>query len=140
MTDQEWKEKLLNGIERLRHGNEIMIALEPKIADLDGETMEVTIAFEPKSWMVNEFGKMSGAASAALIETAVAIAAQAIMDDNLTLDMNISYLREMNVEGAILTKVTVVKLGRQILRLRGEMYDGSTGKLSVLAALNIMKI
>jgi uncharacterized protein (TIGR00369 family) len=140
MTDQEWRDKLKNGIERLRHGNEIMIALDPEIKDLDGDTMEVTIAFEPKSWMANEFGKMSGAASAALMETAVAISAQAIMDDNVTLDMNISYLREMSIEGTICTKVTAVKPGRQILRLRGEMYDGRTGKLAVLAALNIMKI
>ncbi len=140
MTNQEWKEKLLKGAERLRQGNEIMKALNPEIMDLDGDTMEVTIAFAPKNWMTNEFGKLSGSASAALMETAAAISAQAIMDDNVTLDMNISYLREVSVEGSILTKVSVVKPGRQILRLRGEMYDGSTGKLSVLAALSIMKI
>ncbi|MBO5994303.1 MAG: PaaI family thioesterase [Firmicutes bacterium] len=140
MRDREWVEKLLSGIERLKQGNEMVKALEPEVVEPVGETMEVTIAVQPAGWMKNEFGKISGAASAAIMEVSTGIAAQAIMDDNVTLDMNVSYLRELSAEGTIRTRVTVVKPGRQILRLRGEMYDGVTGKVAVLAALSIMKV
>ncbi len=140
MDNKNWEEKILSGIERLKNGNELVSRLDPEVKDFDGEALSCSVVIRPEKWMRNEFGKISGAASAALMEIATGIVAQAVMDDNVTLDMNVSYLRELSADNDVMTRVITVKPGRQILRLRGEMYDGNTGKLAVSAELSIMKV
>ncbi len=138
MDNKEWLKKLQQGIERLRQGNEMLLMLDPVIDEADGASMEATYRYRPSAWMMNEFGIISGAAAAAMLDISSSISAQAIIGDNLTLDMNTSYLRKLSAEKDVKVRVTVVKAGRLILRMRGELFDGATGKLAVKAELNIM--
>ena len=138
MNNKEWQEKLSEGIARLRQGYEMLIMLDPEIVEADGTTLEATYKFAPAVWMKNEFGIISGAAAAAIMDVCTSITAQAIIGDNITLDMNVSYLRKLSAEKDFTVKVITVKPGRKVLRLRGEMYDGITGKLAVMAELSIM--
>ncbi len=138
MDGKNWKIKLTEGIERLKNGYEMLVMLDPELIEADGESMEAAYRIAPAQWMKNEFGIISGAAAAAILDITSSISAQAIIGDNLTLDMNVSYLRKLSAEKDMTVKIITVKPGRKVLRLRGELYDGATGKLAVKAEISIM--
>lgn len=95
------------------------------------EEKSLTIAFLTQGWQINERGGIHGGAIAGMFDTAFGIMANFIAGENeaTTVDMNISFLRPLELGETCEIRVITVKTGRSLIRLRAEMTCRESGKL-----------
>ncbi len=97
----------------------------------DFDEMSVTYRFTTQKWQINERGAIHGGAIAGMFDTAFGVVANFTAGENeaATTDMNLSFLRSVEYGMSPCLKVYIVKAGRSLIRLRGELYDPDTGKI-----------
>jgi len=97
----------------------------------DYEEQSITYAFPTQKWQVNEKGGIHGGAIAGMFDTAFGVVANFTAGENeaTTTDMNISFLRGVELGMELEMTVYIVKAGRSLIRQRAELKDASTGKL-----------
>ena len=104
-------------------------------AGCDFEEQSVSIELPTHKWQINERGGIHGGAIAGMFDTALGIVANLTAGDNeaATADMNISFIRPVEFGQHTVIKTYIVKKGRSLIRLRGEMHCKETGKLVATA-------
>lgn len=97
----------------------------------DFEEKSLTLIFDTQKWQINERGGIHGGAIAGMFDTAFGIMANFIAgkDEATTVDMNISFLRPLELGETCALRVITVKSGRSLIRLRAEMTSRESGKL-----------
>lgn len=100
-----------------------------KSADFDNQC--VIYGFETQSWQVNERNEIHGGVIAGMFDTSMGTVANFIAGENesTTVDFTVSFIRTLPLGAEVEVKNYVVKAGRRAIRIRGEMYDISNGKL-----------
>lgn len=91
----------------------------------------VTIGFETQGWQINERQAIHGGAIAGMFDTAMGTMANFIAGKNeaTTADMNLCFIRELELGQHCQIRVITVKAGRRLIRLRAEMICEETQKL-----------
>lgn len=140
MTSAEWQKSILEIMEMLKEKNNTVKALEFSLAEANPDEDYAVFSFKPCEWEINEYGKISGAAIASIMEISAGIVAASIRGAGIATDLNISFLRELSADKDFTVKVYIVKAGRKIFRLRQEIFDGTTGKLSATATMSSMAV
>lgn len=122
------KEKLDITAKKIKFAKMLRYSLE----EADFDTQTAVISFETQDWQINQFGTIDGAVIMAMMEIGCGTVANYIAGDSdaVMSDMQVTFLRSINYGEKALLKVFVIKTGKTIIRTRGELYDGVTGKLA----------
>ena len=109
--------------------------LQYKLERADYENQSAVISFETQEWQINQFGTIDGAVITAMLEIGCGTVANYLAGENdaVMSDMQVSFLRSLNFGAPARLIVYVTKSGKTIIRTRGELYDGVTGKLAAAA-------
>lgn len=104
------------------------------------EEGELVLDFPTHKWQVNEQGAIHGGAIAGMFETGLGIMANVIAGEAeaVSIDMHVDFLRGIQLGDTCKMVITLVKPGRKLIRLRGELYSCDTGKLAASAILTSM--
>jgi len=105
--------------------------MKASFAGCDYEEQSITFAFETQHWQINERGGIHGGAIAGMFDTAFGIMANFIAGENeaTTTDMNLCFLRGIELGQHCNIKVITVKAGRSLIRLRAEAVCTETNKM-----------
>jgi len=100
------------------------------------EENTVTIGFPTQEWQKNERGIVHGGAIAGMFDTALGIVANFTAGENeaTTTDMNITFIRPLELGDSCEIKVIIVKAGRSLIRQRAELTCKESGKLIATAS------
>ena len=140
MTQKEWEEGLKAKVKEERETIKAMDMLELEYDDSDVEEQTVTLKFNTMEWQSNQFSKIAGAVTAAIMETAIGTMANFIAGNSVTSDMQISYVSALNMGGKLTAKIYLVKAGGRVIRTRAELFDGQTGKLGATAVASSFRV
>ena len=101
----------------------------------DYERQCVEIRFTTQEWQINERGGIHGGAIAGMFDTALGVVANFVAGPNeaATADMQLSFIRPVEYGEHTIARIFIVKAGRTIIRLRGELYCEESGKLTATA-------
>lgn len=105
--------------------------LEGSLIGCDYENRTVTFGFPTLSWQVNEKGRIHGGPIAGMFDTGLGIVANLLAGENetATTDMAVSYINGIEMGMELEMTVYVVKVGRSLIRTRGELRDRATKQL-----------
>lgn len=97
----------------------------------DAGAQSVRFGFTTQHWQINERGGIHGGAIAGMFDTAFGIVANFLAGpgEATTTDMNLCFLRPLELGETGEMTVYVVKAGRSLIRLRAELACKETGKL-----------
>ncbi|MGF6375254.1 uncharacterized protein (TIGR00369 family) [Clostridiales Family XIII bacterium PM5-7] len=98
----------------------------------DEAEKSITMEFETQHWQINERGGIHGGAIAGMFDTGFGIVANFIAgkDEATTVDMNIGFMRPIELGEHCRLTVYVVKAGARLIRLRAELFCVESGKLT----------
>ena len=140
MEKEQWKEKtekaeeIINSYLNRKDGcfDDMMAA---SFCECNDEEQSVTIEFATQKWQINERGGIHGGAIAGMFDTSLGVVANLIAGENeaATADMQISFMRPIAYGEHAIAKIYVVKAGRTMIRLRGELFCKESGKLTASA-------
>jgi len=101
----------------------------------DYDKQAVTYGFPTLAWQINEKGGIHGGAIAGMFDTALGVVGNFTAGENeaATTDLNISFLRGVEMGMELELTVYIVKAGRSLIRMRGELKDKASGKLLATA-------
>lgn len=110
--------------------------MKVRLLECNYEEQSITYGFETQKWQINEKGGIHGGAIAGMFDTAFGVVANFTAGPNeaTTTDMNISFLRGVEMGMDVGLKVYIVKAGRSLIRQRAELTDAATGKLLATAS------
>ena len=102
-----------------------------EFVSFDAETSELTTRFTPPPSFASPRGAVQGGLIAGFLDEVMGGALLASSEGErlpLNLDMNLSFVCMVPI-GPIIAKGRVVKSGRRVVFLEGELYDEADGKL-----------
>lgn len=104
-------------------------------AGCDYEAQTISIGFTTQHWQINERGGIHGGAIAGMADTGFGIVANFVAGpgEATTTDMNLAFLRPLELGETAVMTVFIVKAGRSLIRLRAELLCRETGKLVATA-------
>ncbi|HKK96184.1 MAG TPA: PaaI family thioesterase [Anaerovoracaceae bacterium] len=132
MNKEQWAKGMQDILNNYLNQNYVGFDKELKV-ELDeynyGEQSAVFI-FKTQDWQVNERGFIHGGIIAAMLDTGLGTLAWFLAEGKevVTTDLNISYIRPLKLGDTGAVKVYVVKNGRSLIRIRGELFSKNTGK------------
>ena len=105
--------------------------MRARFAGCSYEEQTISYEFETQHWQMNEKGGLHGGAIAGMFDTAFGVVANIVAGDNeaTTTDMNICFIRGIDIGQHCNIKVFIDKAGRSLIRLRAEMTCVETGKI-----------
>lgn len=105
--------------------------MHANFASCDYDEQSISIKFETLKWQINERGGIHGGAIAGMFDTAFGVVANFVAGKNeaATADMHISFIRPVEYGEHTIAKIYIVKKGRTMIRLRGELICEESGKL-----------
>lgn len=135
MTKEQWEQEVLRFSKEFEDPSPFDKELNEEFVDCCFEEQRITYRFTPQPWQKNERGDVHGGILGCWFDSAIGTAAifAAGWREAVTSDLTVSYLRPMDGEGHAIVHAYIVKNGRSIIRLRGEMYCEETGKLVATA-------
>ena len=141
---QSWAQRAQAVVEHYLHQKDGGFDEQMKawFAGCDFDAQSVSIGFHTQPWQRNERGGVHGGAIAGMTDTALGIVANFLAGpgEATTTDLNISFLRPLALGETAVMTVFVVKTGRSLIRLRGELSCRETGKLVATAAGSFMPL
>lgn len=110
--------------------------LKVELGGYNYDEQSAVFIFKTQDWQTNERGVIHGGIIAAMLDTGLGTLAWFLTDgkDVVTADLNISYMRPLNLGDTAEVKVYVVKNGRSLIRIRGELFSKDTGKVLASAS------
>ncbi len=109
--------------------------MQCRLVDCDFENQTVTYSFPTLTWQINEKGGIHGGAIAGMFDTALGVVANFTAGENeaTTADMTISFLRGVEMGMELELTVFIIKAGRSLIRMRGELREKSAQKILATA-------
>lgn len=95
------------------------------------DEQSATFVFKTQDWQINERGFIHGGIIAAMLDTGLGTLAWFLTEGKevVTTDLNISYIRPLELGDTGEVKVYVIKNGRSLIRIRGDLLSRKTGKI-----------
>lgn len=139
MTNEEYKIILDSICAAVQDQGTICGRLFPKPVCWDAERMELVAEFHTDEQMANPVGGLHGGMIAMIFDNALGTLAACFAADAFapTATMNVEYLRPVPAVGSLYVRGKIVKLGRSLIHLRGELLDtpGSNKPFAVASAI-----
>lgn len=137
MEKEQWKKKAKEVVDSYLQRKDGCFddMMQASFWDCDYEEQSVSIRFITQKWQINERGGIHGGAIAGMFDTALGVVANFAAGENeaATADMQISFIRPLDYGQQAIAKIYLVKTGRTIIRLRGELFCEENGKLTASA-------
>lgn len=109
--------------------------MAPRFHRLDLTRNELTLAFPGRHWERNGSGAVHGGIIGAMFDTAMGTLTYAITGSlTPTINLSVSYPRPAPLDGTLLVKVWITKLGRSVISVSGEICDTRAPKKVVCTA------
>ena len=112
--------------------------LEREFCGCDFEQQRISHRFKTQPWQKNERGDVHGGIIGSMFDSAIGTAAifAAGGKEATTMDLNVSFLRPLDGDSHAMVHTYIMKNGRTVIRLRGEMICEESGKLVATATGN----
>ncbi len=99
--------------------------MEPQLEDCDLGNQALTLRFPARHWERNGSGAIHGGVICSMVDTAMGTLTYALTGSlTPTINLTVSYPRPAPTDGVIFVRPKVVKLGRSIISLTAECWDG----------------
>jgi uncharacterized protein (TIGR00369 family) len=89
---------------------------------LDIEKGKITYSYTIKDLQTNFYGFAHGGALASICDVAMGVSCITLGKQVVTIDMNISYIKNVPVGNTLIAKGEVISAGKTIMRAIGEIY------------------
>lgn len=132
---KEWEADVYKFAEEYKDHSPFDDILARELVGCNFEEQRISYRFETKDWWQNERGEIHGGMICSMFDSAVGTVAiyAAGWNEATTTDLNFSYLRPLPGGTHAVVHTYIVKNGRTMIRLRGEMICEETGKLIATA-------
>ena len=142
MTNQEFEAKLMYLQKQVRDMRGIARWVHPTPVSWNAETMELTMVYQPDPDMGNPIGGLHGGIIATMFDNGLGALAISFAEGAFTptISMNLEYLRPAPVDAPVYLHASIVKLGRNMIHLRGELLEAPDSRKPYAAATAIFAI
>ena len=142
-TEQKYMERILRAVCEKRTDGEITCLIDlmaPELESCNVEEQTLCLKFEAKPWQKNPNGTLHGGMIAAAVDITFGMLVRFYtrIGKAVTLDLDISYMRPIQIEDAYLIQAKIKKDGRRVKFLHGDVMLASTGKLAAEATARFM--
>ena len=125
MTNEEYKEILDSICAAIQEQDTICGRLRPKPICWDAERMELVAEFQTDEQMANPVGGLHGGIIAMIFDNALGTLTTSFTEGAFapTAAMNVEYLRPIPAVGKLYVNGRIMKLGRSLIHLHGELLS-----------------
>lgn len=129
MTNLEFENKLLHFQKLSASLRGLVRDLAPEAVNWDVDAMELTLLFHPNEGMANPAGKLHGGTIATIFDNGLGVLAASFADGAFTptVSMSLEYLRPVPITDMLFLHGKIVKLGRSMIHMRGELLSAPAG-------------
>ncbi|MBQ5820209.1 MAG: PaaI family thioesterase [Clostridia bacterium] len=123
MTNEEFEKQLARLPEAVALMSGLCAQLLPTPVSWDAEKMEMTMCFHTDEGVCNPVGWVHGGMIATMFDNGMGVLAGCFADGAFTptVTLNLEYLRPTPVGEKLLLHAKIVKLGRSLIHMRGEL-------------------
>lgn len=138
MSKEQWEQEVLRFEAEYEDDSPFDIKLEREFHSYDFDEQRISHRFKAQPWQHNERGDVHGGIIGSMFDSAIGLTAifAAGWREATTTDLNVSFLRPLDGNSHAVVHTYIVKNGRNMIRLRGEMICEETGKLVATAQGN----
>lgn len=135
MNKEQWEQEVLRFEAEYEDDSPFDRKLEREFYGCDFEEQRISHRFPAQPWQKNERGDVHGGIISSMFDSAIGLTAvfAAGWGEATTVDLNVSFLRPFDSDSHAIIHTYIVKNGRTIIRLRGEMINEESGKLVATA-------
>lgn len=135
MSKEQWEQEVVRFAKEFVDISPFDNILGRELYSYDFDEKRITYRFTAEPWEKNERGEVHGGILGCMFDSAIGSVAIFATGWNevTTAELNVSYLRPMNGAHHAIVHTYIVKNGRNLMRLRGELYSEETGKLIATA-------
>ena len=99
--------------------------MEPRLEACDLEAQSLTLVFPARRWERNGSGAIHGGIISSMFDTAMGTLTYALTGGlTPTIQLNVSFPRPAPDDGVLYVRPRVVKMGRTVITVTGECWDG----------------
>ena len=123
MTNEEFEKRLQRLPEAVAKMSGVCAQLLPTPVSWDGENMELTMTFLTDEGVANPVGWVHGGMIATMFDNGMGVLAGCFAQGAFTptVTLNLEYLRPVPVGQQLLLHAKIIKLGRNLIHMRGEL-------------------
>ena len=138
MNKEQWEQEVLRFDAEYEDDSPFDIKLERELYGCDFDEQRISYRFPTQPWQKNERGDIHGGIISSMFDSAIGTTAifAAGWREATTIDLDVSFLRPLDGDSHAIIHTYIIKNGRSIIRLRGEMICEESGKLVAAATGN----
>lgn len=123
MTNEEFEKQLARLPEAVALMSGVCAQLLPTPVEWDAENMELTMRFHTDEGIANPVGWVHGGMVATMFDNGMGVLAGCFANGAFTptVTLNLEYLRPTPVGETLLLRARILKLGRSLIHMRGEL-------------------
>ena len=135
MNKEQWEQDVERFVREYEDISTFDNILGRELCGYDFEEQRISYRFETKPWQKNERGEIHGGILGGMFDSAIGTVAiyASGWKETTTVELSVSYLRPLDGDSHAVVHSYIVKNGRNLIRLRGEMVCEETGKLVATA-------